>query len=146
MNKTDIGFGGQCPFFIANKSFIFIIGFMCSGKSTLGEQLSADFSIQHIDLDVLFEKHHKISISDYFTKFGEKIFRLEETAILQTIVTNQRQPAILSTGGGVILAQTNANLMKSNGSIVFLDTPWEVISKRLINKNNKKTRPLLTKK
>src|ERR1700754_430299 len=78
---------------------IFLIGFMGSGKTTLGRKLAAKMGYDFIDLDHKLEQKVELSIAEYFTLFGEDSFRKLESEVLKK--TLYPENAIVSTGGGL---------------------------------------------
>ena len=120
---------------------IALIGFMGSGKTTLGKHFAELQSLSFADLDSIIEQYNEQSIADIFSKYGESYFRiLERETLLRTISTNP--PSILSTGGGIPLLSCNMNDLKGLYNVVWIDTPLDIILKRLEDDN---IRPLATK-
>ena len=117
---------------------IFLIGFMGTGKSTVGFRFSKKYKMKMVEMDESIAKQAGMSISDIFAKHGEEYFRNLETTFLKDMrkMTNR----IVSCGGGVVLRKENVEFMKENGKIVLLTASPEVILERV--KNNDK-RPLL---
>lgn len=113
---------------------VFLIGFMGSGKSTVGHTLEQLFAMDFVDTDHYIEKKEKRKISDIFAKEGEPFFRELETEALRCV-----NSAIISTGGGIIERKENIEIMKERGMIVFLSAPFEEIARRL---QNDRDRPL----
>ena len=107
---------------------IFLIGFMGSGKSTVGKALQNILDWDFVDTDALFEAEEKFNISDYFARFGEIRFRKEEHMYLKR---STQDNTIVSTGGGIVLRLDNVIWMQSHGTIVYLATSFEQIVKRL---------------
>lgn len=120
---------------------LFLIGFMSSGKSTVGRQLARKLNMEFIDIDSAFEEKYKISISDFFEKFGENKFRELERNILIEIIKIDN--AIISTGGGTPCFYDNMQLINRNGISIYLKLHPNSIFDRL--KNTKKQRPLINK-
>jgi len=118
---------------------IFLIGYMGSGKSTVGRILSRHLGFEFIDTDQKFEETYRISITDFFSKYGEENFRLMERKILQE--TFQTDNLIISTGGGTSCYFDNLGLMKKSGITIFLSMNVENLTNRLIHARKK--RPLL---
>ncbi|WP_059171117.1 shikimate kinase [Bacillus sp. FJAT-27445] len=116
---------------------IFLIGFMGSGKSTVGRLLGELLGMEFLDTDVEIEKQEGKSINEIFGDNGEKWFRDLETAALETM---PERDTVVSTGGGAIQRGCNRKLMKEKGTVIFLDTPAEEILVRL---KGDKSRPLL---
>ncbi|MFA7082532.1 MAG: shikimate kinase [Bacteroidales bacterium] len=121
---------------------IFIIGFMYSGKSTVGKKLANSMNLNHIDTDKVFESKYNITISSFFEKYGEDLFReLEHKILLETI---EEDNIIVSTGGGLPCFHNNIEIIKENGISIYLNmSPISIIHR--IN-NSKKKRPLLQNK
>lgn len=108
---------------------IFLIGYMGSGKSTLGKGLAKALSISWIDLDTEIESRYKISISDFFSKYGEFAFRDVEHKVLKDIV--KIQDIVVSTGGGVPCFHNNMDLMNKSGFTIYLKATPEIILSRI---------------
>ena len=118
---------------------IALIGMMGSGKTTVAKAFSNLVNIDLFDSDELFEKKYNIKITDFFSKFGEIEFRKCETSILIDIA--KKNNFILSTGGGIILSQSNRDILFS-GDIytIYLSATVDTLYDRV--KNNS-SRPLL---
>lgn len=118
---------------------IFLVGYMGCGKTTFGRGLALELGWQFADLDELIEERYKISISDFFVKYGEDNFRRIENMMLREVLS--WKDSIISTGGGTPCFYNNMALMNKFGTTVFLDTPIPVLVERLIR--GKRKRPLL---
>ena len=118
---------------------IALCGFMGCGKTTVANELSQSFNLNHIDTDKYIEEKANRSITEIFGSDGEAFFRqLEHEAICQL---SQNSNCVLSLGGGAVMFENNINVLKQNGyQIVFINTDFDVIKKRLSYDN---TRPLL---
>ncbi len=120
------------------QSLIYITGFMGAGKSTIGAILANSLGWEFYDLDRQIElKYHK-KISEIFKDDGEKKFREIETGML--IEISKKSLAIVSLGGGTIASKTNLKILKSTGTIVYLQSSLEEIYSRL---RFKRDRPIL---
>ncbi len=115
---------------------------MYSGKSTVGKKLANLMNLNHIDTDKVFESKYNITISSFFEKYGEDLFReLEHKILLETI---EEDNIIVSTGGGLPCFHNNIEIIKENGISIYLNmSPISIIHR--IN-NSKKKRPLLQNK
>ncbi|MCM1490210.1 MAG: shikimate kinase [Muribaculum sp.] len=121
---------------------IFIIGYMASGKTTLGKALARRMGLQHIDLDFYIEQRFHCSIRDLFAKKGENEFRRIETNMLHEV--GEFSDVIISCGGGTPCFCDNMDYMNSRGLTVCLKTDNEVIADRIVLAGDK--RPLMAGK
>ncbi len=118
---------------------IILIGMMGSGKTTIGRLLAKKLVLPLIDTDDEIEKEANMSINDIFKKQGEEAFRLLES--LKIKEASEKPPAIISTGGGVILNDKNMKILKEKGIIFFLNRSVKAIEADI----ELKSRPLLQK-
>jgi len=118
---------------------VFLLGYMGSGKSTLGPKVAGELSIPFLDLDDVFEERYRISISNFFRKYGEHYFRKIEQALLQELT--KQEEFLLATGGGTPCYYDNLDFMKQHGITVYLRLPFEVLIDRLIC--SQKKRPVI---
>ena len=100
---------------------IFLIGFMGTGKSTVGRALSAEMTIPFVDLDQVVVEDAGKSISNIFAEDGEAQFRSLETAALARIASSG--PAVVATGGGAPAYADNLELMRRTGLVIALEAP-----------------------
>jgi len=121
---------------------IFLIGFMGSGKTTLGRKLAAKMGYEFIDLDHKLEQKVELSIAEYFTLFGEDSFRKLESEVLKK--TPYPENAVVSTGGGLPCYFDNMDWMKGHGKTVYIKLSPKTLADRL--ENGKEERPLLQDK
>lgn len=120
---------------------IFIIGYMASGKTTLGEQMARLLNYRFVDLDEMIEVASGYSIPGFFERFGEEQFRQKEREVLLTHLNDT--DTIIATGGGTPCHADNMELMNRCGITIFLDTSLETILERLSRKISQ--RPLLSR-
>ncbi len=123
-----------------NKKNIVLCGFMGCGKSTIGSLLSKKTGMSFIDLDSYIEKKENKTVSHIFADSGEEYFRRLEREMSQEL--SKKNGLVIATGGGTLIYQVNVEAFKSNGKIILLDLPVEIIAERLKNDN---TRPLLNR-
>jgi shikimate kinase len=114
-----------------------LVGFMGSGKSSVGRILSSLTGFALVDTDTLVAQEAGQSIPAIFKQHGEDHFRALETKVLQSLVG--RIGLIVATGGGVITAEENRQLLPQIGPVVWLDASPEQLHQRV--KHSK--RPLL---
>ena len=118
---------------------IVLIGFMGSGKTTLGLKLSYLLRMPVEDTDKLIERQEGRSIAQIFADDGEAYFRELETEMLLKC-GEQKYERILSVGGGTPVNPVNRSLLHKCGTVVYLRVSPEVVYERL---KNDTTRPLL---
>jgi len=116
---------------------IYLIGFMATGKSTVGKALANRLHWEFRDLDELIEEREQLSVADFFRKKGETAFRKAESAMLEEI--QQLRRVVVATGGGTFDNSSNRTIITNDGIAVWLDTPIETALSRL---SDDPTRPL----
>jgi shikimate kinase len=120
---------------------IILLGYMGSGKTTIGKKLAKKLGILFEDLDNLIEKKEKISISELFSTKGEIYFRRVEHQVLKEVISS-KNPKIISLGGGTPCYAGNMDIiLKSNSTSIYLKTNIDEIIKRVENQSQK--RPIL---
>lgn len=117
---------------------IYLIGFMGAGKSTIAKTLQYKTGAKRIEMDQLIEEQQGMAITEIFDKFGETHFRDLETELLRSFC--EENDLVVSCGGGSVLREENAVLMKESGRIVLLTASPETIYERVKNSTN---RPIL---
>jgi shikimate kinase len=110
---------------------------MGCGKSTAGKKAADIARVPFIDVDHEIEHKEGMSVSDIFDRRGEQAFRLLESQVLFDL--SAQRGAIVSTGGGIILAQKNVDRMKKTGKIVWIRRPIKSILAGI----NASARPLI---
>ncbi len=117
---------------------IVLIGFMGSGKTSIGRLVAQRLGFQFIDTDAVIIERVGMQIPEIFERHGEAWFREQETCTLRSLGILNR--AVISTGGGVVTRETNHELLRDLGFVVWLTASEEVIFER-VSRNKK--RPLL---
>ena len=118
---------------------VFLIGFMGSGKTTIGKKLANYLKYNFIDLDKLIESRTGMSIVEYFELHGEESFREYERSILQE--TDFTENVIIATGGGTPCFGDNMDWMNKNGLVAYLSLSPKALAGRL--EHSKTDRPLI---
>ncbi len=122
---------------------VFLIGFMGSGKSSIGRMVAEKLSWSFLDTDTQLENKSGKSISEFFDQAGESAFRREEKLLLSAIIP-AKENIIVATGGGMPCFSGNIELMNEHGITIYLKLPASLLAERLQSHENK--RPLLTGK
>ena len=119
---------------------IVLIGFMGSGKTTVGRELHHRLGYPLVDMDHVIEQQAGKTITEIFAELGETAFRDMETSLLRELGQPESPRRIISTGGGVVGRKENRALLKNLGYVVWLHAPASVILERTAKS---RTRPLL---
>lgn len=119
---------------------IFLIGYMCCGKTTLGRVLAELLEMDFYDLDDLIEEHAEMRIAEIFEQYGEVKFRQMEREALHEVAGTS---AVVACGGGTPCYGDNMALMNRFGITVWLTTSPEVIAARLALPEHKLHRPTI---
>ncbi len=119
---------------------IVLIGFMGSGKSTVGRELHQRLGYALVDMDQVIEQRAGKSIAAIFATDGEENFRQMETNLLEELCDPAAPRRIISTGGGVIGRKENRALLRQLGYVVWLQAPLDTLVERTARNRD---RPLL---
>jgi shikimate kinase len=117
---------------------ISLVGFMGSGKTTVGKELSRLLAMDQIDVDKVIEDRAHMSISQIFKAHGEAHFRELERKTVEELA--QYNNIIVFCGGGIVLDDRNVENMKKNGVLIWLKASPEIVYERIAKEG---TRPLL---
>lgn len=110
---------------LAQKQNIVLCGMPTCGKTTVAEIISQITGRRLYDTDKIFtEKHGEIYA--FFEKYGENAFRKAEAQIISEV--SCRTGCVISTGGGSVLNLENANNLKQNGVIYYIDAPFDLLN------------------
>jgi shikimate kinase len=121
------------------KQHIALVGFMASGKSTIGKRLARKLKCAFFDTDDLVVEQHG-PISDILYNEGEPAFRNYEHDALSHVL-NEGEPGVVACGGGVLSFEPSAKLLKKKSYRVFIKVTPELVLERL--RNSRTVRPLL---
>jgi len=117
---------------------VVLIGFMGSGKSSVGRELARRWGFRFLDTDSIIRNQCARSISEIFSVFGEPYFRDQEFATLTKLLHSHR--SVIATGGGIVIRPRNAILLGKLGTTVWLKADQATIFERV---SRNKNRPLL---
>jgi shikimate kinase len=118
-------------------SGLYLVGFMASGKTTIGRALAQELGWPFIDIDTEIEAREGRAISQIFAERGETLFREVEMEVIRQFAAGSS--AVVALGGGAFVQPANRELIENTGVTVWLDCPLEIICKRL---GDDSTRPL----
>jgi shikimate kinase len=121
---------------------IIFIGYMGSGKTTLGKKVAKRLGVPFIDSDAEIEKNEKASVSEIFETRGQDAFRNLESEYLNQL--NTVESFVLSTGGGLPCFNGNMDKLNELGVTIYLERPAKELQQRLLHA--KEVRPLLLNK
>lgn len=112
---------------------IYLVGFMGSGKSTVGRSLAHHLGWSFFDIDAEIERAENMSIAEIFAARGEAEFRrIEAGMVVQHVRWIERgRPAVVALGGGAFANSATRRLLGDNGVTVWLDCPLETVARRV---------------
>ena len=122
---------------------IFLIGFMGSGKTTVGKKLANRLQYAFIDLDQFIQEKEGRTVEELFDNEGEAFFRTLESKYLRSLPTGP-SGLVVATGGGLPCHDKNMAYMNQNGLTLYLQLKPGQLYHRL--KHAKYRRPLLKEK
>lgn len=106
-----------------------LIGYRCSGKSSVGRKLAEVLQRPFLDADAAFIEHSSASIADFVARAGWDEFRQVESRLLRDLCS--RENIVLATGGGVVLNPDNRRTLCSSGVNFWLQVNPETVLERL---------------
>lgn len=116
---------------------VFFIGFMGAGKTSVARKLARLCGMASVDMDAYLERREGRKITEIFAEDGEEGFRLIETDVLRELL--EKDPLLVSCGGGVITREENRALLREGGCVVHLQVTVDEAASRI---SDKSTRPL----
>ena len=123
---------------------IILIGYMASGKTTIGKMVAEKLKVAHVDLDNLIENEVQLSVENIFREKGEIYFRKIEHILFKKLIES-RESLIISTGGGTPCYADNHLFLNDEGVIsIYLKASVDLLYDRLLTENSK--RPLVANK
>ena len=118
---------------------IILIGFMGSGKTTIGKLLATELNLPFIDSDEVIEHQEGKTITQIFDESGEDAFRKMEQDFISTLANKER--SVVAVGGGMPCFDNNIDRLKEIGQVFYLNVSLMTLTQRLMN--NRENRPLL---
>jgi shikimate kinase len=120
---------------------LILVGFSCSGKTTLGRNVARRLHLAFVDSDRFIEDVTGKTIPDIFRERGEAAFRAIERDALAQIMSDRNQ--VVSTGGGAFVDPENRDLLRDGNLVIHLQVRPETVVMRLQNSRSGRPRPLL---
>lgn len=118
------------------RKLIYLLGFMGSGKSTVGALLARELGWPFIDLDTTIEAAQGQTIREIFEKEGEAPFRAVEHVVLTE--ASKTEPAVIALGGGTFVQKPNLDFIRStDGVTIWLECPLQELRRRCAGMNNR---------
>jgi len=108
---------------------VVLVGFMGSGKSSVGRELARRFGAPFVDVDERIEAEAGCRIRDLFSREGEPAFRVREKAALRDALTVKGR--VIASGGGAFADEENRALLRSYAPVVYLEAAVETLLERL---------------
>jgi shikimate kinase len=109
-------------------TWVALAGFMGTGKSRIGWELSRRLQLTFIDTDRVIERVSCMHVSEIFDLYGEAVFRDYETEVVRRCT--RLDEVVISTGGGTVLREENRRLLRERGPVVVLEASPETIYRR----------------
>jgi shikimate kinase len=122
----------------SDRGNIFLVGLMGAGKTSVGKVLARLLSKDFVDSDHEIERITGVRIPVIFEIEGEAGFRAREHKAIAELV--ERDNILLATGGGAVLSADNRDLLRANGTVIYLRAPVKSLLRRT---QRDRTRPLL---
>ena len=135
--ESDIVYSRLCRKLYGDN--IILVGYMGSGKSTVGKRLAEARGMNYIDLDEYITRREDRSIAEIFKEVGEEGFRSIEHDAIRSL--GNCYNTVISTGGGAVIRRDNRECLKALGRVIYLKAEPETIYNRI---KNDTTRPLLS--
>lgn len=122
----------------ARRKNVVLVGFMGTGKSSVGRKLAESLGFRFVDTDQRIVERAGKPIPQIFSDEGEEVFRDWESRALAECAAGDRQ--VIATGGGIVVREQNRDLLRQAGHVVWLKADPEVVLDRVSRNRN---RPLL---
>jgi shikimate kinase len=120
---------------------LILVGFSCSGKTTLGRNVARRLRLNFVDTDRYIEEMTGRTIPEIFREDGEAAFRAVESQAIDQIMAEQNQ--VVSTGGGAFVNLDNRTKLRTGNLVIHLQVRPETVVDRLRNSKSGRPRPLL---
>lgn len=122
---------------------IFLVGARCCGKTTVGQALANKQGLRFVDTDHWLTTTTQMTVTQLVSQDGWTGFRAKESEALRAV---SAPATVISTGGGMVLAEANRQFMRNEGLVIYLSAPATVLAQRLETSCDQTQRPTLTGK
>lgn len=120
---------------------LILVGFSCSGKTTLGRNVARRLRLAFVDTDRYIEDMTGCTIPEIFRREGEAAFRAYEREAIGRIMADRNQ--VVSTGGGAFIDPDSREKLRNGNLVIHLEVRPETVVDRLRNSKSGRPRPLL---
>jgi len=128
---------------VAGAMNIVLIGYRCSGKTSVGQILAGELGKEFVDLDALLERHAGSSIESLVADRGWEFFRKLEHDLVAEVC--RKDGLVIAPGGGAVIHQENVCLLRENGFVVWLKGETRILRARMLREEHAgRVRPSLT--
>ena len=135
---TALGWAG-----IQSVMNIFLVGYRCTGKTTVGKVLATKLGLQFVDTDQMISTDTDMDIAEFVARRGWELFRKKEKEVVSQLSRFEGQ--VIATGGGVVTVPENLSSMRSSGTVIWLKASQETIQRRMqADRDTATSRPSLT--
>ena len=108
---------------------IILIGYRCTGKTAIGKKLAVRLGLPFIDTDALVEAEARLTIREMIAEKGWANFREKEREAIRSLAVLAK--SVVATGGGAVMDESNAALLKQEGVLIWLVAGEETILQRM---------------
>jgi len=110
---------------------LILCGFMCTGKTVVGENLAVRICRRFVDTDRLIEQEAGCTIAEIFETRGESYFRDLETEVIRGLLSCRPGSLVVATGGGALLRAENCRMLREMGSLILLRASTRSVIRRI---------------
>lgn len=114
---------------LGQEKTIVLIGFMGVGKTTVGKLIAEKLNRDFIDTDMEIEQAFGMPVAQIFQIYGEKVFREKEKSLITGY--SNKNPLVLSLGGGAFLQEDIRRECMENSTVIFLELSWDAWKERI---------------
>jgi len=107
-----------------------LIGYRCTGKTSIGKRLAGRLGLPFVDTDELVEKGAGKTIREMVNVSGWAFFRRQEREAIKSLTSLDQ--SVIATGGGAVMIEDNAADLQKEGVLIWLAADEETIRKRML--------------